>query len=94
VIDTMDFFTTDVLDELSDGRADALRNAVLLVAEQSSTKIDDGGNLVTAIQRDASTVVEALARIGQIIDRINETQTMISGVLTERAAVTHDIVGA
>ena len=201
VIGTMDFFTTDVLDELSDSRADALRNAVLLVAEamqrieetnrvnsagaelvtsieeaernvvaatnvaaqaqamtadanasvrrleESSTKIgdvvkvitsiaeqtnllalnatieaaragelgkgfavvagevkelaqstaratDDVGRLVGAIQTDAVTVVEALAGIGQIVDRINETQTMISGVLTEQAAVTRDIVGA
>jgi GAF domain-containing protein len=201
VIGTMDFFTTDVLDELSDSRAEALRNAVLLVAEamqrieetnrvnaagaelvtsieeaernvvaatsvaaqaqsmtidanasvrrleESSTKIgdvvkvitsiaeqtnllalnatieaaragelgkgfavvagevkelaqstaratDDVGSLVGAIQRDAVTVVEALASIGPIVDRINETQTMISGVLTEQAAVTRDIVGA
>lgn len=201
VIGTMDFFTTDVLDELSDSRADALRNAVFLVAEamqrieennrinaagaelvtsieeaernvvaatsvaaqaqamtadanasvhrleNSSTKIgdvvkvitsiaeqtnllalnatieaaragelgkgfavvagevkelaqstaratEDVGTLVGAIQRDAVTVVEALAGIGQIVDRINETQTMISGVLTEQAAVTRDIVGA
>ncbi|MEV6630277.1 GAF domain-containing protein [Actinoplanes sp. NPDC051470] len=201
VIGTMDFFTTEVLDELSAGRADALRSAVFLVAEamqrieetnrvsaagaelvtsieeaernvvqattvaveaqtmtvnanasvrrleESSGKIgdvvkvitaiaaqtnllalnatieaaragelgkgfavvagevkelaqstahatDDVGNLVTAIQTDAATVVEALAGIGQIVDRINETQTMISGVLTEQAAVTRDIVGA
>jgi GAF domain-containing protein len=201
VIGTMDFFTTDVLDELSDSRADALRSAVFLVAEAmqrieetnrissaggelvtsieeaernvvaatsvaaqaqsmtadanasvrrleaSSTKIgdvvkvitsiaeqtnllalnatieaaragelgkgfavvagevkelaqstaratDDVGTLVGAIQRDAATVVEALAGIGQIVDKINETQTMISGVLTEQAAVTRDIVGA
>ncbi|GLY94138.1 hypothetical protein Acsp02_13940 [Actinoplanes sp. NBRC 103695] len=201
VIGTMDFFTTDVLDELSDSRAEALRNAVFLVAEAmqrieetnrvssagaelvtsieeaernvvaatsvaaqaqsmtadanasvhrlevSSTKIgdvvkvitsiaeqtnllalnatieaaragelgkgfavvagevkelaqstaratDDVGTLVGAIQTDAATVVEALAGIGQIVDKINETQTMISGVLTEQAAVTRDIVGA
>jgi hypothetical protein len=36
VIGTMDFFTTDVLDELSDGRADALRNAVLQGTKRSS----------------------------------------------------------
>ena len=201
VIGTMDFFTTDVLPELSDSRADALRNAIFLVAEsmqrieeahrinaagtelvtsieeaernviaatsvagqaqtmtadanasvnrlaESSTKIgdvvkvitsiaeqtnllalnatieaaragelgkgfavvagevkelaqstaratDDVSSLVTAIQTDAATVVEALGGIGQIVDRINETQTMISGVLTEQAAVTRDIVRA
>ena len=201
VIGTMDFFSTEVLDELTDSRADALRNAILLVTESmqrieeanrisaagtelvtsieeaernvnaatsvaaeaqsmtaganasvrrleaSSTKIgdvvkvitsiaeqtnllalnatieaaragelgkgfavvagevkelaqstaratDDVGSLVTAIQADAATVVEALAGIGKIVDRINETQTMISGVLTEQAAVTRDIVRA
>jgi hypothetical protein len=36
--------------------------------------------------------VQSLAAIGQIVDRINETQTMISSVLTEQAAVTRDIV--
>jgi hypothetical protein len=38
--------------------------------------------------------VQSLAAIGQIVDRINETHTMISGVLTEQAAVTRDIVQA
>jgi hypothetical protein len=54
---------------------------------------EDVGRLIGAIQGDAGSVVEALKAIGEIIDRINETQTMISGVLTEQAAVTRDIVG-
>jgi methyl-accepting chemotaxis protein len=64
------------------------------LAQSTARATDDVGKLVTAIQTDAGTVVEALAGIGQIVDRINETQTMISGVLTEQAAVTRDIVGA
>jgi GAF domain-containing protein len=64
------------------------------LAQSTARATDDVGTLVTAIQRDAATVVGALAGIGQIVDRINETQTMISGVLTEQAAVTRDIVGS
>jgi GAF domain-containing protein len=63
------------------------------LAQNTARATDDVGTLVAEIQRDAATVVEALAGIGQIVDRINETQTMISGVLTEQAAVTRDIVG-
>jgi methyl-accepting chemotaxis protein len=63
------------------------------LAQSTARATEDVGNLVTAIQTDAGTVAEALAGIAQIVDRINETQTMISGVLTEQAAVTRDIVG-
>jgi GAF domain-containing protein len=64
------------------------------LAQSTARATDDVGTLVSAIQTDAGTVVQALAGIGQIVDRINETQTMISGVLTEQAAVTRDIVGS
>ena len=64
------------------------------LAQSTASATDDVGKLVAAIQTDAATVVAALAGIAQIVDRINETQTMISGVLTEQAAVTRDIVGA
>ncbi|MET0134542.1 MAG: GAF domain-containing protein [Kibdelosporangium sp.] len=64
------------------------------LAQSTARATENVGKLVTAIQTDAGSVVEALAGIGQIVDRINETQTIISGVLTEQAAVTRDIVGA
>jgi hypothetical protein len=64
------------------------------LAQSTARATEDVGTLVTAIQTDAGTVVQALAGIAQVVDRINETQTMISGVLTEQAAVTRDIVGA
>ena len=63
------------------------------LAQGTARATGDVGKLITAIQTDAGSVVEALAAIGGIIDRINETQTMISGVLTEQAAVTRDTVG-
>lgn len=39
-------------------------------------------------------VVDRLAQsaIGAIVDRTNETQNMIAGVLTEQSAVTREIV--
>ncbi|OLE29406.1 MAG: chemotaxis protein [Actinobacteria bacterium 13_1_20CM_3_71_11] len=63
------------------------------LAQGTARATEDVGRLIGAIQGDAGSVVNALAAIGEIIDRINETQTMISGVLTEQAAVTRDIVG-
>jgi GAF domain-containing protein len=64
------------------------------LAQSTARATEDVGNLVSAIQTDAGTVVQSLAAIGQIVDRINETHAMISGVLTEQAAVTRDIVQA
>ena len=62
------------------------------LAQGTARATDDVARLVNAIQGDASSVVESLGAIGQIIGRIHETQTMISGVLTEQAAVTREIV--
>jgi GAF domain-containing protein len=62
------------------------------LAQGTARATDDVARLVNAIQGDATSVVESLGAIGQIIGRINETQTMISGVLTEQAAVTREIV--
>ncbi|GID62029.1 hypothetical protein Aco03nite_104330 [Actinoplanes couchii] len=62
------------------------------LAQSTARATEDVGNLVTAIQTDAGTVVQALTKISTVVDRINETQTTISGVLTEQAAVTRDIV--
>lgn len=45
-----------------------------------------------AIQDDANDVVASLAGISEIVERINETQAVIGGVLTEQIAVTKDIL--
>jgi methyl-accepting chemotaxis protein len=63
------------------------------LAQETAKATDNVSTLIGAIQNDAGSVVQALAAIGEIIDRINETQTMISGVLTEQAAATREIVG-
>jgi GAF domain-containing protein len=64
------------------------------LAQGTARATEDVGRLIGAIQGDAGNVVQALAAIGEIIDRINETQTMIGGVLTEQATVTREIVGS
>ncbi|WP_425546823.1 methyl-accepting chemotaxis protein [Actinosynnema pretiosum] len=68
-------------------------NEVKELAQGTARATEDVARLISAIQSDAGSVVTSLAAIGQIVDRINETQTMIGGVLTEQAAVTRDIVG-
>ncbi|GGK33332.1 hypothetical protein GCM10010124_27620 [Pilimelia terevasa] len=62
------------------------------LAQGTAKATRDVAGLIAAIQGDAGSVVGALAAISAIVDRINETQTMISGVLTEQAAVTREIV--
>jgi GAF domain-containing protein len=62
------------------------------LAQGTARATDDVGRLINAIQQDAGSVVEALAAIGTIVDRINQTQQMIGGVLTEQSAVTREIV--
>jgi GAF domain-containing protein len=63
------------------------------LAQNTATATENVARLITAIQKDAGSVADSLAAISQIVARINDTQTMISGVLTEQAAVTRDIVG-
>jgi GAF domain-containing protein len=62
------------------------------LAQSTAHATQDVADLITAIQTDAGNVVESLGAIGRIVGRINETQTMISSVLTEQAAVTRDIL--
>jgi GAF domain-containing protein len=79
--------------ELGKGFA-VVANEVKDLAQGTAKATENVASLINAIQDDAKSVVTSLAAIGEIVDRINETQTMISGVLTEQAAVTRDIVGA
>jgi methyl-accepting chemotaxis protein len=64
------------------------------LATETGKATEDVGSLIAAIQTDAENVVESLAAIGTIVGQINETQTMISSVLTEQAAVTRDILAS
>jgi methyl-accepting chemotaxis protein len=62
------------------------------LARETARATDEVSSRVTAIQGDVQDVVGALASIRDIVERINETQHMIGGVLTEQAAVTRSIV--
>jgi putative methionine-R-sulfoxide reductase with GAF domain len=62
------------------------------LARETAQATDEVGAKVAVIQQDVDAVVTALASIRDVVDRINETQTLIGGVLTEQAAVTRSIV--
>ena len=63
------------------------------LAQSTARATQDVADLVAAIQSDAGSVVEALTRIGEIVDRIGDTQAMIGGVLAEQATVTRGVLG-
>ncbi|NYJ06583.1 GAF domain-containing protein [Petropleomorpha daqingensis] len=62
------------------------------LARETAQATEEVGAKVAVIQKDVEAVVTALASIRDIVERINETQTMIGGVLTEQSAVTRSIV--
>ncbi|WP_030437557.1 GAF domain-containing protein [Actinoplanes subtropicus] len=62
------------------------------LSQETAKATDNVAALIGAIQTDAGNVVESLGAIGAIVVQINETQGMISSVLTEQAAVTRDIL--
>ena len=47
---------------------------------------------MTAIQEQVERVVTALGAISTVVESINETQSVIGGVLTEQTAVTKAIL--
>ena len=58
---------------------------------RATTEVD---SKVRAIQEQVDRVVAALRDIAEAVERINETQNIIGGVLTEQSAVTQDILAA
>jgi GAF domain-containing protein len=62
------------------------------LARETAQATEEVSAKVGVIQDDVLNVVGALASIREIVERINETQTMIGGVLTEQSAVTRSIV--
>ena len=62
------------------------------LAQGTSRATDDVTKLIDTIQGDATSVVDVLAAIGNIVERINASQAVIGGVLTEQAATTREIV--
>ena len=58
---------------------------------RATTEVD---TKVRTIQEQVERVVLALGDIGVVVERINETQTVIGGVLTEQSAVTEAILSS
>jgi methyl-accepting chemotaxis protein len=67
-------------------------NEVKELASETAKATTDVDAKVSAIQDQVDRVVTALAAISSIVEKINETQGIISGVLTEQAAVTKAIL--
>ncbi|HEY8719712.1 GAF domain-containing protein [Pengzhenrongella sp.] len=63
------------------------------LANETAAATTEVGDKVQTIQQQVQDVVRSLAEIRGVVDRINETQTTISGVLTEQVAVTQAILG-
>ncbi|WP_269175293.1 GAF domain-containing protein [Modestobacter sp. VKM Ac-2986] len=62
------------------------------LARETALATDEVSDRVTTIQDDVQRVVGALDSIREVVDRVNETQHLIAGVLTEQSAVTRSIV--
>ncbi|RBY74390.1 chemotaxis protein [Blastococcus sp. TF02-09] len=67
-------------------------NEVKELAAETARATTDVDAKVSAIQAQVDRVVSALAAISTVVESINETQTVIGGVLTEQAAVTKAIL--
>ena len=68
-------------------------NEVKELAAETARATTDVDAKVTAIQEQVGRVVTALGAISNVVESINETQSVISGVLTEQTAVTKAILG-
>ncbi|RBY84153.1 chemotaxis protein [Blastococcus sp. TF02A-30] len=67
-------------------------NEVKELAAETARATTDVDAKVSAIQEQVDRVVAALAAISSAVEQINETQTVIGGVLTEQSAVTKAIL--
>ncbi|MGY1801673.1 GAF domain-containing protein [Blastococcus sp. SYSU D00922] len=67
-------------------------NEVKELAAETARATTDVDAKVSAIQEQVERVVAALAAISSSVQSINETQSVISGVLTEQSAVTRAIL--
>ncbi|WP_454050425.1 methyl-accepting chemotaxis protein [Cellulomonas sp. Marseille-Q8402] len=62
------------------------------LAQETAAATTQVGDKVQKIQQQVSGVITSLAKIGGVVERINETQQTIGGVLTEQVAVTRAIL--
>ena len=66
-------------------------NEVKELAQETSKATEDIGRRVEAIQHDTEAAVAAIAEIGGIIARINDTQTTIAAAVEEQTATTNEM---
>lgn len=62
------------------------------LATETAAATTQVGEKIRTIQQQVDGVIHSLAKIGGVVDRINETQQTIGGVLTEQVAVTKAIL--
>jgi transcriptional regulator with GAF, ATPase, and Fis domain len=62
------------------------------LAQETAAATTQVGDKVEKIQQQVAGVITSLAKIGGVVERINETQQTIGGVLTEQVAVTKAIL--
>ncbi|WP_168581260.1 methyl-accepting chemotaxis protein [Gephyromycinifex aptenodytis] len=67
-------------------------NEVKDLARETAKATEEVDAKVSAIQTDAGSVVNALHQVAETVQRINEAQNIISGVLTEQNAVTRSVL--
>ncbi len=66
-------------------------NEVKDLANQTSSATDDISNRIAAIQTDSSSAVEAIGRIGEVIDRISGISNTIASAVEEQSSTTNEI---
>ena len=67
-------------------------NEVKDLAQETAKATEEVESKVGAIQTDAAGVVHALNGVRETVDKINEVQNTISGVLVEQSAVTRSVL--
>jgi methyl-accepting chemotaxis protein len=67
-------------------------NEVKDLAQETAKATEEVESKVGAIQTDAKGVVHALNGVRETVDKINEVQNTISGVLVEQSAVTKSVL--
>ncbi|WP_344652460.1 methyl-accepting chemotaxis protein, partial [Cryptosporangium japonicum] len=66
-------------------------NEVKELAQETAKATEDIGTRVAAIQTDTRSAVEAISRVAEVIERINEYQETIASAVEEQSATTQEM---
>ncbi len=66
-------------------------NEVKELAKETAKATEDIGRRIEAIQGDANNAVDAIGKIGAVIDQIHDISNTIAGAVEEQTAVTNEI---